>query len=89
MDESLSKVYISMPTRFLEDLDRLAKAERLSRSALIRQAVTLYMERRDAAERFFRASDRLAAGFSELDEAQVGGLVDDAVAAVRSRRRHV
>lgn len=87
MSEAVSKVYISMPTPFLQQLDRLARSEHLSRSALIRQAVKLYVERREAVDRFFQLSDKMREGFANLPEEEQERVIDDAVAQVRRRRR--
>ncbi|OGX12422.1 MAG: hypothetical protein A3I71_02185 [Omnitrophica WOR_2 bacterium RIFCSPLOWO2_02_FULL_63_16] len=39
----MSKVMISLPDAFLSDVDALAKAERRSRSELVREAIRTYM----------------------------------------------
>lgn len=38
-----AKVLISMPERFLDDIDKIAYRENRSRSELIREAVRMYM----------------------------------------------
>ena len=45
------RVLISMPERFLFDIDKVAEEEHRSRSELIREALRTYMERRNALER--------------------------------------
>lgn len=40
----MSRVLISMPDKFLEDIDKVAQAESRSRSELIREAVRSYVK---------------------------------------------
>jgi len=49
MLDRYSKVYISMPRDFLDQLDQVAREEHLSRSAIIRESVKLFMEWRAAS----------------------------------------
>ncbi|MBI3927739.1 MAG: ribbon-helix-helix protein, CopG family [Armatimonadetes bacterium] len=81
------KVYISMPREFLEQVDQLAEAEHLSRSAFIREAVKVYMGHRSRpTTSFFRRSTELRKQFAHLKEDALEALIDDAVADVRSSR---
>lgn len=82
-----AKVYISMPPRFLAELDRTAEAEHLSRSALIREAVKLYMAKRRRANRhsFFEMTDSLRETFADRTEEDVEQRIDQAVSRVRGR----
>jgi CopG family transcriptional regulator/antitoxin EndoAI len=41
-----NKVLVSLPEKFLEDVDRVAAKEHRSRSELIREALRAYMEKR-------------------------------------------
>jgi CopG family transcriptional regulator/antitoxin EndoAI len=41
-----NKILVSLPKEFLEDVDRVAKEERRSRSELIREALRAYLEAR-------------------------------------------
>lgn len=41
----MAKTLISMPDEFLEEIDSVAKAEKRSRSELIREALRQYMRR--------------------------------------------
>jgi CopG family transcriptional regulator / antitoxin EndoAI len=43
-----AKVMVSFPEAFLEEVDRVARDEHRSRSELLREAVRLYMEVRQA-----------------------------------------
>jgi CopG family transcriptional regulator/antitoxin EndoAI len=41
-----NKILVSLPEKFLEDVDHLAAEEHRSRSELIREALRAYMEKR-------------------------------------------
>ncbi len=45
---SVTRVMISMPKQFLEEIDRVAEEEGRSRSELLREAVRLYLQVRKA-----------------------------------------
>ena len=42
---SIQRVLISMPDKFLEDIDQVANEENRSRSELIREALRVYMRK--------------------------------------------
>ena len=48
---SVAKIMISLPPSLLEEIDRVAKAEQRTRSELLRDAVRLYLEARQARQR--------------------------------------
>ena len=86
---SAVKVMISIPQALLETLDRAAHEEHRSRSELLREAVRLYLKRRDTerrpgdepeVQRAVAQMDLLAHG----DRSTRGW---DTVAAVRRTRR--
>jgi len=84
---SYAKVYISMPHRFLAELDQTAEAEHLSRSALIREAVKLYLAKRRRAGRrpFYEMTEALRETFAGRSEEDVEQRIDQAVSRVRER----
>ncbi|MBK8783371.1 MAG: ribbon-helix-helix protein, CopG family [Anaerolineales bacterium] len=43
-----NKILVSLPEKFLEDVDRVAAAEHRSRSELIREALRAYLEVRES-----------------------------------------
>lgn len=60
-----SKVMVSFPDEFLVEIDRIASEEHRSRSELLREAMRLYMERRQAgryADHERPSSERLPQG---------------------------
>ena len=89
MESEYTKVYISLPRQFLEKLDVHAHNEHQSRSAFIREAVKYYMEWREMApdQRFVRMANRLKGRVGDVSDETLGAEVDQAVAAVRQRRR--
>lgn len=44
-EEKMSRVLISMPEKFLDEIDKVAGAENRSRSELIREALRTYIHR--------------------------------------------
>ena len=82
-----AKIYISMPPQFLADLDRTAEEEHLSRSALIREALKLYMaaRRRGVPPRFFELTRSLRDRVGERSDEEIEDRIDQAVKHVRSR----
>jgi hypothetical protein len=80
-----AKVYISMPPQFLADLDRTAQEEHLSRSALIREAIKLYMAHRRRREqlRFFEMSRSLREKLADRPDEEIEQRIDRAVSRVR------
>lgn len=85
MAAETSRVYVSMPRQFLADMDRVAHEEHLSRSALIRQAVRLYMSLRSESVTapFFAMTQTLRERFSRLPTEELERRIDRAVAAAR------
>ncbi len=83
-----AKVYISMPEQFLADLDRTAEAEHLSRSALIREVIKLYMATRQRASRlqYVEMTEALREAFSGRTDDEIERRIDQAVSRVRGRR---
>ncbi len=81
-----AKVYISMPPQFLADLDQTAKEEHLSRSALIREAIKLFMaKRRERAQpRFFEKTGSLREELTDGSDEEIAQRIDRAVRRVRS-----
>lgn len=49
-----NRVLISMPDRFLSDVDKIAKEENRSRSELIREALRTYMHKQKIVNRFMK-----------------------------------
>ncbi len=62
-------VTVSFQKSLLADIDKLAKREHRSRSELIREAVRLYIERRDRWNKIFAVGEATARskGLSERD----------------------
>jgi CopG family transcriptional regulator/antitoxin EndoAI len=62
-------VSISFDDRLLADIDRLAKLEHRSRSEVMREAVRLYIERRNRWDKIFALGETMtrAKGLSERD----------------------
>jgi len=89
MPDKYTKVYISMPHDFLCQLDQLAKNEHQSRSAVIREAVKLYMELRSAppSDRFFTMTDALRKNFDTLSDKELEERIDQAIAKARIHER--
>ncbi len=87
MADRYSKVYISMPHDFLFQLDQLAREEHQSRSAIIREAVKLYMEWKSTppAARFFALSDELRSRLEGITDQDLADRIDQAVTRVRDR----
>ncbi len=87
MPQEYAKVYISLPRPFLEEVDKTAEKEHLSRSALIREALKVYMEvrTRTAFPRFLRMADELRTSFEGLAEEDLEQRIDRAVAHARAR----
>jgi metal-responsive CopG/Arc/MetJ family transcriptional regulator len=84
--EAVTRVYISMPTRFLEQVDQFAEEEHQSRSGVIREALKMYMDRRrQALHRFGAIAQKFQA--KSGDEPELEHDIDQAVAEVRGRRR--
>jgi hypothetical protein len=78
-----AKVYISMPPQFLADLDQTAQEEHLSRSALIREAIKLYMAKR-RRPRFFQMTDSLRQELTDRPGEEIEHRIDRAVSRVRA-----
>ena len=80
-----ARIYISMPRPFLRELDRTAHAEHLSRSALIREAVKLYMalQAGTARPRFFAMSEELRRELAGRSEQEIEQRIDRAVRRAR------
>ncbi len=72
-------VTISLPPRLAREVDRVARAERRSRSELLREAFRQYVERLERWERIFVAG-REVARTAEVTDA-------DVLRAVKARRR--
>lgn len=89
MPDKYTKVYISMPHDFLCQLDQLAKNEHQSRSAVIREAVKLYMEWRSAppSDRFFTMTDALRKKFDTMSDKELEERIDHAIAKARKHDR--
>lgn len=89
MSDKYTKVYISMPHDFLCQLDQLAKGEHQSRSAVIREAVKLYMEWRSAppSNRFFTMTDALRKNFETMSDKELEERIDQAIAKARNHDR--
>jgi predicted transcriptional regulator len=89
MADKFTKVYISMPQSFLCQLDQFAKEEHQSRSALIREAVKLYMEWRSTApqDRFFSMTESLRRKFESLPDEDIEVRIDRAVTKARTHER--
>lgn len=58
------KILVSLPKAFLAEMDAAAKAENISRSALIRRAMQFYLEE----QRRQGIRQRLEAGYREMGE---------------------
>lgn len=80
-----AKVYISMPHQFLAEVDRTAEEEHLSRSALIREAVKLYIAARRgrSVPRFFEMTESLRRELADRSEEEIEQRIDRAVSRVR------
>jgi len=89
MSDKYTKVYISMPQDFLCQLDQLARDEHQSRSAVIREAVKLYMEWRStpAGARFFTLTDALRKNFDTVSDRELEERIDQAIAKARKHDR--
>jgi metal-responsive CopG/Arc/MetJ family transcriptional regulator len=85
MADKYTKVYISMPRTFLDQLDNVASEEHLSRSAIIREAVKLYMEWRSSSPsaRFFGLTETLRKNFECIPDEDLENRIDRAVARAR------
>lgn len=81
---SVTRIYISMPTPFLERVDQLAEQEHQSRSGVIREALKMYMEQRQALRHFGAVANGLRAQAG--DDAEIEHDIDRAVAEARQRR---
>lgn len=76
-----ARVNITMPEEFLKEVDRLAKEEHLTRSALIRESVEAYIvkkneelaekERRERMQKAAKLQDALAKKTGKWDTVQV------------------
>lgn len=82
-----ARIYVSMPRPFLAELDQTAQEAHLSRSALIREAVKLYMAVHSGGSRprFFELTEALRRGFAGMPEEELAERIDRAVARVRGR----
>lgn len=89
MPDKYTKVYISMPHDFLCQLDQLAEDEHQSRSAVIREAVKLYMEWRSAhpGNRFFTMTDILRKNFDTISDKDLEERIEQAIAKARNHDR--
>lgn len=79
-------VSISFPEHLVAEVDRLAKKERRSRSELIREAVRLYIERRDRWNKIF-AMGKATARNKGLSERDIAAEVQTYRRSKSSRRR--
>lgn len=78
-----------MPQQFLRELDRTAHKERTSRSALIREAVELYIQDRRSMitqPGFVELSEALRQSFMGQPEEEIQQRIDQAVAGARELR---
>lgn len=85
-----AKVYISLPQDFLGQVDELAQEEHLSRSALIREALKLYMAQRSQAralQDFQKQAAALRERYKHLTEEDLGPQLDDLVQKIRRRKK--
>ncbi len=60
----LKKILITLPCSLLSTADKLADAEGISRSELIRKAMRLYIETKEKAE----MKERMKKGYQEMGE---------------------
>ena len=81
MDETV-KVMISLPRTLLERIDAEAEKISLSRSAFIRQAVTVRLIRRPNLAKRRRALESLRRSFAEIEDWDI----DEFIRAERDRR---
>jgi len=82
-----TKVMVSFPEEFLEDVDRLAQQEHRSRSELVREALRLYMGR-SGAGKYAGANARMRQALAVQDDLSrlSPGAGEDSTADVRRWR---
>ena len=84
-----SKVMVSFPEEFLAQVDQVAREEHRSRSELLREAMRLYMERRQNQNTACRRDDpniqRALATMEEIAR-QSPGTGEDSTGAIRRWR---
>ena len=51
----MARVLISMPEKFLDEIDNVAETENRSRSELIREALRVYIKKNKITQRFWTA----------------------------------
>lgn len=85
--ETTSRIYVSMPKPFLEAVDELAAHEHQSRSAVIREALKLYMRNRRQMEGLVAMTEELRTAVGPVDESTLEADIDRAVADARRQRR--
>jgi Ribbon-helix-helix protein, copG family len=87
VESPYAKVYLSMPSDFLAQLDQVAREEHLSRSGLVREAVKLYIRLRGSSEPgFFTATEALRRRFSAVPESELERRIESGVHRARSAK---
>ena len=85
-----AKVYISLPQAFLGKVDELAQLEHLSRSALIREALKLYMAQRSRAlamQEFQKQAALIRERYAHLADEDFASSLDELVKQSRKSPR--
>ncbi len=85
----MAKVMITMPDKFLKEIDKTAAAEHRNRSELIREAVRAYIANRDAIKpvsRMDKPSVRAAVEWQDRMREKSRGVKFDSVAFIRKMR---
>ncbi len=86
---------ISLPPDLEKEVLRVMREEKRTRSEFVREALREYLEtneirklvKQKAKERFFNLVDRIRERTKDVPEEEIKRLVDEAIEAVRSRRR--
>ncbi|MBI4039080.1 ribbon-helix-helix protein, CopG family [Candidatus Daviesbacteria bacterium] len=66
---------ISLPKELVKKVDERAKKEYRNRSELIREALRIYMERKDSWDRIFKAGERVMKKMGIKSEDQINEIV--------------
>lgn len=82
----MSRIILTMPDRYIEELDQTSKEESRSRSEIIREYIRAGMEARKKDKEFREHQDRAFKSMDEIRESTKGHWHGDSTEIIRAMR---